>query len=528
MKQHYTILLVERSPADRQSYQQHLSQLGEIDYQVLTADSGFSALEICRNSRIDAVLLSVDLSDIGGVEFLTKLEQIEPSLPIVVVVPSTAIARQLLQCGAKDYILEDRITPEVLQHTLQSAILRQQVVQEEYEQLRQQLQQNRATLKQTEGRLRTALEAAHMGAWEWDLVTNELSWSPNYAELVGFDSSNCPKTLQGWAATIHPNDRSKAHETLSHTLQSGSELTNEYRIIKPTGEIRWLKCKGRIEWNDQGEPVRMVGVTQDVTASKHQELQRTQLLETEKAARVEAETANQNKDEFLAIVSHELRTPMNAILGWAKLLRTRNLDSGSVDQALATIERNAESQSQLIEDLLDISRIIRGQLNLKLMSVNLYAVVSAAIEGVKLSASAKQLQIEFSSVDLDAIISGDPKRLQQILLNLLTNAIKFTPQGGKIIVQLISNNTTAEIQVIDTGIGIQSDFLPHVFDRFRQDQSNSASEEGLGLGLAIVRQLVELHHGSITVDSAGENQGATFTIRFPLVQLSASTTMSLT
>ncbi len=526
MKQQRTILIVDRSPVDRQTYQQHLTEFGDIDYRVLHADSGHAALEICRNSSLHAVLLDSELPDMTGIELLTKLEQSEAFLPIVVLVPSIAIARQFLQSGAKDYMLKNKITPETLQHSLQSAILRQQVAREDNryednkyednEHLVQQLHRSQIALKQSEGRLRLALETAHMGAWEWDIVTDTLSWSPNYAELVGLDPNNCPTTLEGWETTIHPSDRASAQERLTQALRSASELNNEYRIIKPSGEIRWLNCRGQIERNEQGQPVRMLGVTQDITESKCQALQQSRLLTTEKAARVEAETANQNKDEFLAIVTHELRTPLNAILGWAKLLRTRNLDSDSVNRALETIERNAESQSQLIEDLLDVSRVIRGRLTLKLMAVNLYAVLSAAIEGVKLSAEAKQLQIDFSSLDLDATISGDPKRLQQIFLNLLTNAIKFTPQNGKIIVQLVSDDTTAQIRVIDTGIGIQSDFLPHVFDRFRQDQSNSASEEGLGLGLAIVRQLVELHHGSISVESAGEDQGTTFTVRFPL------------
>lgn len=515
MKQQHTILIVDRSPVDRQIYQQYLSQFSEVDDQFLEADSGNSALEICRKSSVQAILLNSELTDMTGIEFLSKLEQFEAALPIVVIVASGAIARQFLQSGAKDYMIKDKITPEVLYHTLESAILRQQIEQDNLH-LSHQLQQTQVALKQSEERLRLALEVAHMGAWEWDLVTDTLSWSPNYAELVGLDPKHCPTTLEGWEATVHPNDRAAAQARLTQALQSGSELHNEYRIVKPTGEIRWLNCKGHIERNAQGKPVRMLGVTQDITESKHQALRQSQLLTTEKAARVEAEAVNQHKDEFLAVVTHELRTPLNAILGWAKLLRTRNLDSNSVDRALETIERNAESQSQLIEDLLDVSRIIRGRLTLKLMSVNLYALISAAIEGVKLSAETKQLHIDFSVVDLDATISGDPKRLQQVFLNLLTNAIKFTPEGGTISLQLTSDDAAAYVKVIDTGIGIQPDFLPHVFDRFRQVQSNSAAEEGLGLGLAIVRQLVELHHGSIFVESAGKDQGTTFTVRFPL------------
>ncbi|BAU11334.1 two-component hybrid sensor and regulator [Leptolyngbya sp. NIES-3755] len=512
MKQQRTILIVDRSPVNRQTYQQYLSHSMEIDYKVLYAESGSSALKICENfcesSSPHVVLLNPDLFDISGTELLSKLE---PYLPIVVIVPSVSIAHQFIQLGAKDYILNDKITPELLDHTLQSSILRYATTEHH---LVQQLHQSQIALKQSEDRLRLALEAAQMGAWEWDLVTGALSWSPNYAELVGLDPKDCPTKLEDWEAAIHPRDRNRAQSQLSEALASGSELQNEYRIVKPTGEIRWLSCKGYIERNVQGTPIRMRGVTQDITETKQQEFRRSRLLKQEQAARVEAETANQSKDEFLAVVTHELKTPLNAILGWSKLLRTRNLDPESVDRALETIERNAESQSQLIEDLLDVSRIIRGRLTLKLMSVNLYAVISAAIEGVKPSAESKQLQLDFNAMDLDAAISGDPKRLQQIFLNLLTNAIKFTPEGGKVTVQLTSNDSTAQIKVTDTGIGIREDFLPQVFDRFRQVHS---TEEGLGLGLAIVRQLVELHKGSIEVESAGENQGTTFTVSFPLV-----------
>ncbi|MBD2079462.1 PAS domain-containing protein [Leptolyngbya sp. FACHB-17] len=509
MEQHCTILIVDRSPDDRQAYERYLSQSDGINYQVLQADSSCSALKILQHTIPQAILFNSELAD------LTEFEQYEAVLPIVVIVSSTAIAYEFLQAGAKDYILDCSLTPEVLRHTLQSAILRHQTAFDNEQHLRQ-LHYSQIALKQSEDRLRLALESAQMGAWEWDLVTDRLSWSPNYIELVGLDSNNCPTMLQAWETMVHPSDRAAAQARLSHALQSATELQNEYRIIKPTGEIRWLSCKGQIHRNEQGEPVRMLGITQDITQIKHQELHRSQLLTLEKAARVKAETANQDKDEFLAIVTHELKTPLNAILGWAKILRTRRLDPDSIERALETIERNAEVQSQLIEDLLDMSRMVHGRLTLKLMAVSLYSVISAAIEGVKLAAEAKQLYIDFNAVDLDATISGDPKRLQQIVLNLLTNSIKFTPEGGNITVQLTSNQSTAQIKVIDTGIGIHSEFLPYVFDRFRQDAANAASEKGLGLGLAIVRQLVELHQGSVTVESAGENQGTTFTVCFPL------------
>lgn len=520
MEQHCTILIVDRSLDDRQTYEQYLSQSDDIDYQVLQADSSCAALKILQQTTPQAILFNSDLAD------LTEFEQYEAFLPIVVIVPSTAIAYEFLKSGAKDYILEHSLTPEVLRHTLQSAILRQQAALNNGQRIRQKLHDSQIALTQSEDHLRLALESAHMGAWEWDLMTARLSWSPNYIKLVGLDIDHCPTTLQDWEKMVHPSDRAAAQARLAHALQSATELQNEYRIIKPTGEIRWLSCKGQIYRNEQGEPVRMLGITQDITQIKHQELHRSQLLTLEKAARVKAETANQDKDEFLAIVTHELKTPLNAILGWAKILRTRRLDPDSIERALETIERNAEAQSRLIEDLLDMSRMVHGQLSLKLMSISLSSVISAAIEGVKLAAEAKQIHIDFNAVDLDATISGDPKRLQQIVLNLLTNSIKFTPEGGTITVQLTSNQFTAQIKVIDTGIGIHSGFLPYVFDRFRQDASNAASDKGLGLGLAIVRQLVELHQGSVTVESAGEDQGTTFTVCFPLCPAYSSNQVS--
>lgn len=511
MKQQYTVLILSNCLSDRQTYQQFLSQSAEYGYQTLEAT--FEQAEtVFQQAQLDAVLL--DTTTIDSIECSATLNRINQKVTIVTIVLDEAIALQFLKSGAKDYIIKSKVTPDVLQHTLQSAMLRTRV-DCITDSLHQQLQQQQAALRSSEERLQLALEVACMGAWDWNIVTDELSWSPNYAGLIGFDPDQCPTTLAGWAEPIHPDDRAQAHATLMRSLHARTDLNNEYRIIKPNGEIRWLSCQGRLECNAAGEPIRMVGVTQDVTDRQ----QRAQLLKLEQAAREEAETANQSKDEFLAIVTHELRTPLNAILGWARLLRSRNLDPSSIDRALETIERNAQTQSQLIEDLLDISRIIRGRLTLKQVSVNLYAVISAAIEGVKLSAEAKQVQLEFTPMT-DLTISGDPKRLQQILLNLLTNAIKFTPEHGKVTVQLAIEQTpspTARITVTDTGIGISPEFLPHIFDRFRQDEARSIAGEGLGLGLAIVRQLVELHQGTVEAQSKGENQGSIFIVRFPLV-----------
>jgi signal transduction histidine kinase/ActR/RegA family two-component response regulator len=241
-----------------------------------------------------------------------------------------------------------------------------------------------------------------------------------------------------------------------------------------------------------------------------------ELLMREQMIRAEAEAANRAKDEFLSILSHELRTPLNAILGWSAMLRQRTLSEDKVLRALETIERNAKSQAQLIEDILDISRIITGKLRLQVRRVNLVPVIESAIESVRLAAEAKSIRLQ-SVLDSQAgLLLGDANRLQQVVWNLLSNALKFTPKDGRVEIRLERVNSYAEITVSDTGPGISSDFLPFVFDRFRQhDSTTTRSYGGLGLGLAIVRQLVELHGGTVTVVSPGIGQGTTFTVRLP-------------
>jgi signal transduction histidine kinase len=249
-----------------------------------------------------------------------------------------------------------------------------------------------------------------------------------------------------------------------------------------------------------------------------QSLDRARLYESERQARAQAELANRIKDEFLAVLSHELRTPLNPILGWTRLLRRGTLDSSKTAAALATIERNTQLQIQLIEDLLDISRILQGKLSLNSTPVNLKTTVTDAIETVRLAAEAKNIQIQTQLEPTVGDVLGDATRLQQVVWNLLTNAIKFTPPGGRVEVELKTMDSYAQIQVRDTGKGIQPEFIPYVFDTFRQaDSSITRKFGGLGLGLAIVRHIVELHGGIVKAESSGEGQGATFTVTLPLL-----------
>jgi CheY-like chemotaxis protein len=240
-------------------------------------------------------------------------------------------------------------------------------------------------------------------------------------------------------------------------------------------------------------------------------------LESERAARAEAERIARLKDEFLATVSHELRTPLNAILGWSQLLRKKTVGPAELRKGLDTIERNSRAQAQIIEDLLDMSRIISGKIQLNVKNVNLRSVIEAAIESLLPTVQAKDIRLQTVFDVLPSSITGDPGRLQQVVWNLLSNAIKFTPKGGRVRVSLEKVNSQVELMVSDTGQGIKSEFLPYVFDRFRQaDSSTTRKFGGLGLGLSIVKQLVELHGGSVQATSAGEGQGATFTVMLPL------------
>ncbi|WP_059001450.1 hybrid sensor histidine kinase/response regulator [Leptolyngbya sp. NIES-2104] len=246
------------------------------------------------------------------------------------------------------------------------------------------------------------------------------------------------------------------------------------------------------------------------------EFDRARVLEAEHAARQQAEAANRIKDEFLAVLSHELRTPLSPILGWTKLLRAGKVSPDNQDKVLATIERNAQLQTQLVEDLLDVSRILRGKFTFDIRPVNLTSVVLAAIDTVRLAADAKKIDI-VTQLEASPCVLGDAARLQQVVWNLLSNAVKFTPELGRIEVRLMQTARSATLQVSDTGKGIEPEFLPYVFDRFRQaDSATTRRFGGLGLGLAIVRQIVELHGGVVQADSPGEDQGATFTVTFPL------------
>ncbi len=499
-------------------------------------------------------------------------------------------------------------------------------------------------LRESEARLRLALEAACMGTWDWNILTGEIIWSAGMEPLFGLEPGSFDGRFETFVNCLHPDDCDRVLNAIADAVSLGEPFEIEFRVVFPDGQVRWAGSRGQVYYDDAGRPIRMAGIDLDITERKRteetlrerealfrgvfesdligilfwnaagqitdanaafcrltgycrEELQagkiyyqditpseyhdcdakrfetlqstgkcspiekeyickdgsripillgcaflpgsqdrgvsfvldireqkrleqeRAELLGETQAAHQVAEQANRTKDEFLAIVSHELRSPLNSILGWAKLLRSRQFDAEKVNFALETIERNAQAQSNLIEDLLDMSRILRGQLNLEATPVHLASIINVVVTNTQLAATAKHIQLR-SHIDPEVgCILGDINRLQQIITNLVTNAVKFTPSGGQVDVSLEQIGTQVSVQVKDTGRGISADFLPYTFERFRQaENSTTRAQDGLGLGLAIVRHLVELHGGTVAVESPGLGQGATFTVMFPLIE----------
>lgn len=353
-----------------------------------------------------------------------------------------------------------------------------------------------------------------------------------------------PTSLLGveWFSFWQGEDKDKA-KGASAAAKAGN--IGQFQGFCPTakGTLKWWDVVVTPVEDALGQVTQLLVVSRDMTKQKQAIAEREQLLMREQAAREQAETANRIKDEFLAVLSHELRSPLNPILGWARILQTTQQDEAKTQYALETIERNARLQAQLIEDLLDVSRILQGKLSLQTGPVGLAFTIKAALETVRLAAEAKAIQITTVFAPNVGQVLGDSGRLQQVVWNLLTNAVKFTKQGGQVEVRLeqIRSGESergkggspdsllppshapdyAQITVSDTGKGISSDFLPHVFDYFRQaDSTTTRSFGGLGLGLAIVRYLVELHGGTVQVESLGEEQGATFRVRLPILEAS--------
>jgi PAS domain S-box-containing protein len=341
------------------------------------------------------------------------------------------------------------------------------------------------------------------------------------ADIMGHDSEHL--TGERWAAAVHPDERPELFARWSHCLITGETFEMLYRVRRAVdGQYRWFLGRAAPLRGPDGRIMKWFGLVTDLHDQQMAEIERIELLEREQKARADAEAANRLKDEFLATLSHELRTPLSAILGWVQLLRTETLTDAQRVHALETIESNAQLQTQLVADILDVSRIITGKLRLEIKWIDLEGVVSAAIETLRPAASAKRIAVELRVDPRLGAIRGDPDRLQQVMWNLLSNAIKFCPRGGRVEVTIAPVDNQIEIVVTDNGEGISAEILPHIFERFRQgDNSSKRRHSGLGLGLAIVRHLVELHGGVVVAESPGPGLGSMFRVQLPKLAIPA-------
>lgn len=375
-----------------------------------------------------------------------------------------------------------------------------------------------------ESDVRFQIMADHAPVLLWMAGTDARCYFFNQEWLKFTGRSMEQETGYGWAEGIHAEDFQLCVDTYMEAFNARQSFRMEYRMLRFDGEYRWILDTGISRYLKDGQFAGFIGSCVDITEIKEAEQRQDALFKTEQKARdaaersfEEAKKVSRIKDEFLATISHELRTPMSAILGWSELLKRGELMQSEINMALETIERNARSQNNLINDLLDVSRIITGKAVLNRETTLLYPIIQQSIEGVSLSAEAKGIEITFLADSNVGPIDSDPMRIQQILWNLLSNAVKFTSRNGKISVELKQHQAEAEITVTDTGEGIDPEFLPYVFDRFRQaDSSLSRRQGGLGLGLSIVKHMVELHGGHVHVHSEGKGSGSVFTVTFPL------------
>jgi PAS domain S-box-containing protein len=347
-----------------------------------------------------------------------------------------------------------------------------------------------------------------------DLSGRIMTWNAGAERVFGYRAEE----VTGLPITILvPPERLDEEANILATLRQGGRIDHfETERLRKDGRRIPVSLSVSPIRDARGELVGAAKIARDITGRKQLELEHQEMLDKEQKSRALAEAASRAKDAFLAMISHELRTPLSPILAWASLLRQGVLDAEKTERALETIERSARSQARLIDDLLDISRIVAGKLRLQVRPVQLPAVIEAAIEVVRPAAEARRIRLQ-TVVDTETgLIAGDPERLQQVVWNLLSNAIKFTPKGGRVQVTLERVNSHVEIAVSDTGQGIPAEFLPHLFERFQQVETGTTrTHGGLGLGLAIVRHIVELHGGTMHAESPGEGKGTTITVKLP-------------
>lgn len=501
-----TVLNVDDTGGTRYLKSRTLRSAG---YEVLEAASGRSALDLAYSRRPDIVLLDLKLPDISGFEVCRILKSDPKTSRIPVVhISATFVGEDTkldsAQAGADMYLAEP-VSPQELASTLRTVL---------------RLRATERTLAESEARLRLATEGA--GIATWDLPTGAAlgAWSPSFYAMLGLDPRAAPASIGTWLERVRASERAAVADSLAVARQAKGSFALEHWIVRADdGEERCIALFGTMRTDDDGQPKRLIGVAMDITERKRAEEEREAALRHARAAQKAAEDAARMKDEFLAVLSHELRTPMAAVLGWLHLARSGSLSPEQHAKALETVERNAQLQVQLVEDLLDVSRIVTGKLDFEEHLVALDEVLRNAVESARLFAAKRRISLRVRIGQGPWVASGSARRLEQIVGNLLSNAVKFSPEGGVVEVLAEREDSEAVITVRDEGEGIAPELLPYVFETFRQaDSTTRRRHGGLGLGLAIVKSLVELHGGNVLAQSDGAGKGAKFIVRLPLAR----------
>ena len=377
-----------------------------------------------------------------------------------------------------------------------------------------QVEHNKAASEQ----LLFAAENAEIGLWFWDYRENRIYSTPRCNELFELPAYETLR-YEEFRATIHPDDRDFVDSFLRRSRLEGGKYEEEFRLLYSDGNIEWICAEGKSFLDESGKPHRMMGVVRKITKQKLAGEELAKVHKREKRAREEAVEANRSKDFFLAFVSHELRSPLNAILGWSKILLSKEVDADTRKNALETIERSARFQTKLINDLVDSARVASGKLRLEYRPTNLYEIVRNSFQAQKPSAEARNIGFELRSDSEDIPLFGDSNRLQQVFGNLISNAIKFTPEGGNVSIEIETGPDSVAVHVKDTGHGIDPGALPNIFRQFSQgDVDQAKNNSGLGLGLSIVKILVSKHGGNVLAASEGMGKGSKFTVTLPLSQ----------
>ena len=495
------ILIIDDNPSDRALALRELKKLfPQLQYREIVDEASFAAA--LAEDNFNLVVTDYQILWTTGLDVLHRIKEHRADCPVVMFTGtgSEEIAVSAMKAGLDDYVIK---TPR---HYVRLAAAVRSAWQ------RWQQKQALEEFKQSYYRF---FERVPLGLYRLKATGEILEANSTLAEMLGYSSR---KELQGLTLSdCHLQPESFLQ--WQQQLQEGRVTAEFEGKVRRYDDIIWVRHNAIAVRNTEKEIIYYEGAVADITASKQAELERIELLERERQARHEAEQANCIKDEFLATLSHELRTPLNAIIGWTQLLRMGQMDESQLSKALDVIDRNARAQNQLVDDLLDVSSIIRGAVTLQLQPVDLLQIIRAALDTVIPGAKAKKLHIDIKLESAKIEVNGDAERLQQIFWNILSNAVKFTPTQGTIAIASKVKDSTVAIEIRDTGLGIDADVLPYVFDRFRQAETKSSTRTkgGLGLGLAIARNLVEMHGGEVRADSAGIGRGAGFIVELPLL-----------